>query len=127
MTTRKTRFEQVPVKIAESALRLQSSQSEIIANGNTGLTNHLPRRVGVRRRCGGTIHKDFLGGRDDFDYEQERAAKRGMSKSRATSIETNGVGQDPANGGVDLFRLRLGVQSFGTAAGDSLDEMMQNI
>ena len=49
MTEQKTRFEQVPVEIAEDALRLQPSQSKIIANESTAFTNLLPRRVGVRR------------------------------------------------------------------------------
>jgi hypothetical protein len=48
MQTTKTRFDQVPIKVAERALRLQTGGPQTVARGNPARRNPVP--TGVRRR-----------------------------------------------------------------------------
>jgi hypothetical protein len=48
MQKKKTRFEQVPIKVAELALRLPTGGSQSVAHGNLTRRNRLTTRV--RRR-----------------------------------------------------------------------------
>jgi hypothetical protein len=49
MQKRKTRFEQVPIEVAENALRLQTSRRTPIANRSLLFRNPVRIRVGPRR------------------------------------------------------------------------------
>jgi len=49
MQKRKTHFEQVPIEVAENALRLQTSRRTAIANRSLLLRNTVRIRVGPRR------------------------------------------------------------------------------
>jgi hypothetical protein len=49
MQARKTRFEQVPIEVAKSALRLHSRQTRAIAHGSHLAGNRAPIRPGGRR------------------------------------------------------------------------------
>jgi hypothetical protein len=49
MQKRKTRFEQVPIEVAEDALRLQTSRRTAIANRSLFFRNTVRIRVGPRR------------------------------------------------------------------------------
>jgi hypothetical protein len=50
MQKRKTRFDQVPIKVAEQVLRRQISEPRPIATGCLLLRNPVPTRVGRGRR-----------------------------------------------------------------------------
>lgn len=49
MQKKKTHFEQVPIEVAEDALRQQTSRPKPITNGSLVLLNPVPQRVGTRR------------------------------------------------------------------------------
>jgi hypothetical protein len=49
MQITKTRFDQVPIKVAEQALRLRTGGLQTVAHGNLTLRNPLPTRAGRRR------------------------------------------------------------------------------
>jgi hypothetical protein len=49
MQKKKTHFEQVPIEVAEEALRQQTSRPKPITNGSLVLLNPVPQRVGTRR------------------------------------------------------------------------------
>ena len=49
MQKRKTHFEQVPIEVAEHALRQQTSRPKTILNRSPLLTNPVPLRAGTRR------------------------------------------------------------------------------
>jgi len=49
MQKKKTHFEQVPIEVAEDALRQQTSRPKPITNANLVLLNRVPQRVGTRR------------------------------------------------------------------------------
>jgi hypothetical protein len=49
MQKKKTRFEQVPIKVAEQALRLRTGGPQTVAHGNLTLRNRPPTRVARRR------------------------------------------------------------------------------
>ncbi len=49
MQTRKTRFEQVPIEVAEQALRLRTGGPHADAQGNLALRNRLATRARRRR------------------------------------------------------------------------------
>ncbi len=49
MQKKKTRFEQVPIKVAEQALRLPTGGPQTVAHGNLTLRNRLTTRVARRR------------------------------------------------------------------------------
>jgi hypothetical protein len=50
MQKKKTRFDQVPIEVAEKVLRQQTSQAKTMANGSLLLRNPVSARVGRRRR-----------------------------------------------------------------------------
>ena len=49
MQKKKTRFEQVPIKVAERALRLRTGDPQTVAHGSLTLRNRLTTRVARRR------------------------------------------------------------------------------
>ncbi len=49
MQEKKTRFEQVPIRVAKNALRLRASRPRTIANGSQLPRNRARIRVGGRR------------------------------------------------------------------------------
>lgn len=49
MQKTKTRFEQVPIKVAERALRLRTAGPQTVSHGNLALRNRLTTRVARRR------------------------------------------------------------------------------
>jgi len=49
MQKRKTHFEQVPIEVAENALRQQTSKQKMFTMGSPLLRNPVPNRVGSRR------------------------------------------------------------------------------
>jgi hypothetical protein len=48
MQKRKTRFEQVPIEVAENAFRHQTGRPKSIASGTLLLRNPVPVRAGLR-------------------------------------------------------------------------------
>jgi hypothetical protein len=49
MQKTKTRFEQVPIKVAEQALRLRTDGPQTVSHGNLALRNRPTTRVARRR------------------------------------------------------------------------------
>ena len=64
MENRKTRFDQVPVKVAKRALRISTGRAQGSSRRNPILKNSVPRRAerrgGQRRLLAISAHKDQL-------------------------------------------------------------------
>jgi hypothetical protein len=71
MQKRKTHFEQVPIGVAENALRQQSSRPKTIANGSLLLMNPVPLRVGTRGLLRRRLHRYFMEGSPNFHPEEK--------------------------------------------------------
>jgi hypothetical protein len=71
MQKKKTRFEQVPLKAAKSALRLQTSRPKTAANGSPLSGNPVPIRMGIRRFLRRRPYKYFRRGTIDFHREEK--------------------------------------------------------
>jgi hypothetical protein len=77
MQNEKTHFEQVPMEVAESALRLQPRRPKPIARGRLFLRSYVPTRAGRRRflrliRC-----RWFPSGSADFHPGEKSPEKSG--------------------------------------------------
>ena len=77
MQNEKTHFEQVPMEVAESALRLQPGRPKPISRGRLFLRAYVPTRAG-RRRFFRRIHcRWFPSGPADFHDGEKSPQKSG--------------------------------------------------
>jgi hypothetical protein len=70
MQKRKTHFEQVPIEVAENALRQRTSKQKMVTMGSPLLRNPVPIRVGLRRFLRRRPYSLFLRGSMDFHREE---------------------------------------------------------
>ena len=117
MQVRKTHFEQVPIRVAESALRLQTSGPRIVrqwkpvVKESRSRCEWAPRRLRRRRFSWLVPRQNQL----TFVVNEKFPKKRGKHQSK-NLYETNDMDQNHAHGGLGLLRMRLDVQPFRSAA-----------
>jgi len=77
MQRRKTHFDQVPMEVAENALRVQASRLKPNAIGNLIFRNPGPIRVGIRRLLHRRPYRWSLRGSIDLHREEKLLKQRG--------------------------------------------------
>ena len=103
MQIRKTHFEQVPIRVAESALRLQTSRPRIIAQRKPVVKESRPDASGPKTTPPSTLFMVSFQ-EDLLTFVVTRNSRRREESASPKDLhETNDMDQNHANGGLGLL------------------------